>query len=301
MSKMNNDQKKGALVKVEEAILQRRGEFMKLLPKGWTVDRFVAQARVAVAKTPKLLTVAPASVVMALYQCAELGLVPGGGLGHGWIVPYGNNAQWVTGYKGLIYLAAKAKVVKAVRTVCVYQHEKDAGAFKHREGGAPILEHEVLPPPEGQAPKLIAAYCRMLLDDGQVDFHVMYLHKLLEHRERSSGYKNALQYGKSHPWTTDFDAMCMKTTIRMALKNAPASSEAEWGERLGKAFEREDEEVEDAAWEESEESEDKPASGMDRLEKSLGAGAPAETLEYTTASREKVLAEAQAAAERGRP
>lgn len=299
MAKMNDEQKKAALVRVEKAILNRVEEFRKLLPKGWTVDRFVAQARVAVAKTPKLLEVNPASVVMALYQCAELGLVPGGGMGHGWIIPYGANAQWVTGYKGLIYLACKAKVVKSIRPVCVYQHEVDAGVFQHEEGGAPLLKHRVLPPPEGKEPLLVAAYSRMLLDDGQTDFFVMYRHALLKSRDRSSGYQNAVAYKRTdNPWMTDFDAMAMKTTVRHALKNAPMSSEAEWGERLGKAFEREDAEIEDAVFEESEPS--GKASGMAGLNQVLGEGTPSEPLEFTS-DREKVLAAAAAAAERGHP
>ena len=296
---MTDAERKAALVKVEKAIADRGGEFQKLLPKGWTVDRFAAQARVALAKTPKLLETDPKSVVLALYQCAELGLVPGGGLGHGWLVPYGKAAQWVTGYKGLIYLATKAKVVKSVRSVCVYQHEKDAGKFIHKEGQNRMLEHEVLPSPDGKEPVLIAAYITMLLDDGQRDFHVMYLHQLLKRRDRSSGYQNAIQYKKSHPWISDFDAMCMKTVVRDGLKNAPMSSEAEWGERLGRAFEREDTEIEDAIVDDPDDAEEKPAKGgMAGLSRALGEGQQAETLEFSS-PREKVLAEAAARAEEG--
>lgn len=277
---MTNDQKKDALTKVEAAILDRRAEFVKLLPKGWTVDRFVAQARVAVAKTPKLLTVAPASVVMALYQCAELGLTPGGGLGHGWIVPYGANAQWVTGYKGLIYLATKARVVMSVRPVCVYQHEVDAGKFVHDEGQARNLVHKVVPlADDALDPVLHAAYVSMLLADGQRDFHIMYRRQILKRRERSAGYKSAIQYKKDHPWITDFDPMAMKTVIRDALKSVPASSEAEWGERLAKAFSHED--SEDADFEPVEEEDQQPApkSGMDQFHRQLAAQGSGMTLE----------------------
>lgn len=270
--KAENNRRAAALVRVEKAIADRHAEFAKILPKGWTVDRFAAQARLAVVKQSKLLDVNPASIVQSLYTCAELGLVPGGALGHGWIVPYGENAQWVTGYKGLIYLAGKAGIVKRVHTTCVYEHEVKAGHFEHNEGLDRRLVHKVIAPAAGHEPEFHAAYAVFLLDDGQRDFFLMYRHQIEKIRNRSAGYKNAIKWSKDNPWISDFDPMAMKTVIRHGLKNAPLTSEAEWTERLARAFQREDEElIEDAFFEEPEKPEESKdgASRTDKLKKEL--------------------------------
>ena len=89
------------------------------LPKHMTADRLARIATTEIRKVPKLASCDQASFLGAIMQCAQLGLEPGGALGHAYLIPFDKrqkvNGRWETvsteaqliiGYRGMIDLAA---------------------------------------------------------------------------------------------------------------------------------------------------------------------------------------------------
>lgn len=273
-----------------QSIVARKQSFGSLLPRGLSPDWFLAEVRVAVARSPNLANCDQVSVFDAITTCAQLGLSPSGRLGSAYLIPFKDKCTLVIGYKGYLDLAYRSGEVMGMQAQVV--HEDDE--FEWEEGLEPKLRH--VRSAEADPGKMTHAYAVATMKNGHKAFVVMLAREVERIKARAPGAKKA-----GGPWDTDPAEMWKKTAVRRLLKMLPLSPQKAAG--LYKA-----QEVEDAVFEEmemlsreEEGGEDKPASGMERLEKSLGAGAPAETLEFTTASREKVLAEAQAAAERGRP
>jgi len=63
----------------------------QVAPKHLTADRMVRLAMLAVSKQPKLAECSGMSILKSMMVASELGLEPGGALGHGYLVPYNTN------------------------------------------------------------------------------------------------------------------------------------------------------------------------------------------------------------------
>lgn len=90
---------------------------------GITADEFMMSIMTAVKKTPKLLECDPKSLFGAILLSAELGLKPNTPEGWAYILPYGKEAQFQVGYKGLIEIAYRSSQVKGIKGVPVYANE----------------------------------------------------------------------------------------------------------------------------------------------------------------------------------
>lgn len=236
----------------EASLNERRVNLAKALPSTYPVDRFIHTAKMAAARNPKLLECDRLSLYNAVYTAAELGLVPNSaGLGHGWIIPYGKEAQWVTGYQGLSYLVSKSGLGTVEQPVLVYQRDLDEGRFVLEQGDRRRCRLVGFPKdPRKPKGEVRFAFVTLLAPGGQRTFHVIDHELILARRDGSKGYQNAVRYKKDHPWISSFDAMAMKTVIRDACKVWPKSGDDVWGDRLGRAVEYE--EAEEAAWREAE-------------------------------------------------
>ncbi|WP_198647329.1 recombinase RecT, partial [Escherichia coli] len=102
------------------------------LPKHMTADRLARIATTEIRKVPKLASCDQASFLGAIMQCAQLGLEPGGALGHAYLIPFDKrqkvNGRWETvsteaqliiGYRGMIDLARRSGQILSIsaRTV----------------------------------------------------------------------------------------------------------------------------------------------------------------------------------------
>lgn len=191
------------------------------LPKAMTPERLVRIVTTECRKTPALLNCNPESFLGAVLQCAQLGLEPGGALGHCYLLPFGNgkakdgraNAQLIIGYRGMIDLARRSGQIVSI---CAYTvHEKDH--FSWRLGLDPDIQH--VPSPEANRGPLTFVYAVAKLKGGGVQFEVMSRAEIEKVREQSKA-------GKSGPWVTHFDEMAKKTVIRRLFKYLPVSIEA---------------------------------------------------------------------------
>lgn len=229
-----------ALTPVDKQMLSLMVEFdrrdvnlSKLLPRSVPVDRFKEGIRFALAQNPDLLKCTPGSIMIACMKAAKLGVdVSGGALGHGYLVPYGDECTFVQGYKGLVALAVGAGIVKDMQPVLVYENDE----FFPEEGVDPKFIHRpmVVRRPDQERGRIIAAYTRVTLPDGtRVIKGWLDLHDIAR---IESGIRS-----KKSPWNTPHrPEMIKKSSLRNGFKTlgVPASEQAQ---RLREAFESEDE------------------------------------------------------------
>jgi recombination protein RecT len=202
------------LATLGQMLEDRRASLAQLVPKHLNADRLMKVALNCVAKTPLLQQCSVSSILQCVFTAAELGLEPGGALGHAYLVPFKQTATLIIGYRGFIQLMRNSRQLSSIRAVVV--HDKDV--FKMREGIEQSIKHE--PFLDGDPGALKYVYCVAKLKDGSVQIEVMTKAQVdaIRGRSRSSG---------SGPWVTDYEEMAKKTVVRRIAKYLPLSAEVE--------------------------------------------------------------------------
>lgn len=200
-------------------------EFAKAMPRGEEAVQLVRDAITVVNKTPKLAECEPTSVLGSLMTCAQLGLRPAV-LGEAFVLPFwdsktgGYAAQLIIGYPGYIRLALESQLVDSLMPRLV--HEEDD--FDVDYGVSDTLIHK---PARGKLRGPVTDYYALAkLRSGGHSFFVMNRFEMEEHRDRfattrakpAKGEAKGRIYG---PWVDHFDAMSMKTTVRLLAKYLP--------------------------------------------------------------------------------
>lgn len=196
-----------------------KGEIARALPKHMTADRMARIAMTEFRKNPKLMACDPATLFGAVIQCAQLGLEPGGSLGHAYLLPFENrkqgttDVQFIIGYRGMIDLARRSGQIISLEARAVYAADK----FSVTLGLDPTLVHEPAWETADRGP-LKFVYAVAKLKDGGVQFEVMSRMEIEAVRAMSKA-------GKYGPWVDHFDEMAKKTVIRRLFKYLPVSIE----------------------------------------------------------------------------
>jgi recombination protein RecT len=187
-------------------------EIAVALPEGFPggEKRFARIVMTAVSRDPNLLKCSARSIIGAAIQAAQLGLTPGL-LGEAWILPYGNEASFQVGYKGLISLAARAGI--AIEAQIVYEHDE----FSYELGITRSLVHK---PYAGDGGKAVFWYAiaRRMEDMALMNYAVLTRAKV-EKRRNASKSKN------SPAWSTWYDEMALTKAVREVCKFLPLSVE----------------------------------------------------------------------------
>lgn len=212
---------------LSDLLRARKDSIAQLVPKHLTPERLMRVAVNCVSKTPKLQECTPTSLLQSVLVAAELGLEPGGALGHLYLVPYKDQCTAIIGYRGLIELARRSGEIASIRAVVV--HEKDS--FRLVEGIDQTIEHE--PFLDGDPGRLRLVYCVVKLKDGGVHVELMT-------RAQVDGIKARSRSRDNGPWVTDYEEMAKKTVAKRALKWQPISSE-----RLRDGLERDEDVLEE--------------------------------------------------------
>lgn len=198
----------------------------KVMPKHLTPERLAKVALNAWHKTPLLQRCSVASLWQALTSAAELGLDPGGALGHAYLVPFKDTCQLIIGYRGFIELARRSGSLAQIEAHVVHEHD----TYEVEFGSAPKLRH--VPKLDGDPGKPVFVYMVARLRDGSAHVEVMTIHEVEKIRARSRS-------GNNGPWQTDFEEMAKKTVVRRGMKYLPLSPE------LSKAMEIDNEDFVD--------------------------------------------------------
>jgi len=170
-------------------------------------------------KTPKLLECTPASLFGAVIQCGQMGLQLGGALGQAYLIPFKGQANLIVGYKGLVQLVNRSGQVGVISARTVY----DSDAFQMEYGSNPKIDHKpkvYTSLEDVQKRRAVGYYATCQTKSGATFFYLSYF-EAVEHRRKFAMMKSG------GPWDQHFDAMAMKTCIRMLCKALPMSAEVQ--------------------------------------------------------------------------
>lgn len=195
-------------------LVQRQAPAFKMaMPRmaAFDVERFVRVALTTLRMNPKLLQCDQQSLLAALMLSAQLGLEPGGPLGHAYLVPYGRELTFIVGYKGYMELARRSGRVASIYALDV----REGDAFKWSLG----LHRDIVHEPAAERGALTHVYAVATYKDGSdPDFVVL-------DRARIDSFRKRSKASGSGPWVTDYDAMALKTAIRRLATWLPLSVE----------------------------------------------------------------------------
>jgi recombination protein RecT len=184
------------------------------LPEHINPQKMARVVITAVTRTPKLLECNPMTVMNAVIEASQLGLMPDSVLGHGYLVPYKKTCVFIPGYKGMLDLARRSGELAWVQARIVYENDD----FKYEYGMEPTLTHTPARALGKEPGKFKAAYGIAKYKTGEFHFEVMHQDEIEKIRQRSRA-------GNDGPWVTDYDEMARKTVIRRLCKFLPMNPE----------------------------------------------------------------------------
>ncbi len=207
---MENDLTKSKANTLKGLLQTAKQEIIAALPKHVTPDRMMRIALTEARKNPKLLECDPASFLGAVIQASQLGLEPGGALGHCYLIPYGKEVNFQVGYRGMISLAMRS--INVSRVSCRAVHEGDHFVFEYG------LNEDCKHVPSTSPGKLTHVYAVIHLKDGSKMFDVMDIKEV-------EAVKKSSKTSGNGPWVTHYEEMAKKSVIRRLFKLSPVSIE----------------------------------------------------------------------------
>lgn len=184
------------------------------LPRHMNADRMARIALTCYRMTPKLGECDPLSIFAAVIQAAQLGLEPGLN-GRCYIIPYGTQATFVPGWKGLVELTNRSGRA-SVWTSAVFEGD----AFDWELGSSPFVKHK--PGGEDDPKKITHFYAigRVKGADMPV-IEVWTQGKVERHRDRFN------KVGKRHYSFDHAEMYGRKVVLLQVLKYLPSTPELE--------------------------------------------------------------------------
>lgn len=199
------------------ALVEQMGpQFARALPTHIPAERFTRLALTVLRQKDQqgrlvFRNVSPESFLGALMTCAQLGLEPNTPAGEAYLIPYGNVATFVPGYRGLAKLAWNSGAVSEMYAELV--HEKDHFVF--RKGLHRDLVHE--PHLGDDAGAVVGAYAVVKMKDGGVAFDYWSIEQIRKHESAHSKARSGKAPADLAGW------MQRKTVLKQVLKLVPSS------------------------------------------------------------------------------
>lgn len=195
------------------------GEFAKVLPATVPVDTFLRLSLTELQRNTDLQACTAPSLLGSLMLAAQLGLEPGGPLGHLYLTPRRLKGEQtvvpIIGYKGLVELARRSGKVGTVKAQIIREGDHFDQGFDTARGGEYTIwrpaDHD-----EKRAPIGVLAWAN-LTDGDAVQTRFTPIDAVNARRDRGAA-------GQKGPWATDRDAMIRKTGIRALAPDLPQST-----------------------------------------------------------------------------
>ena len=182
-------------------------KFQEVLDKG--AGAFVTSILSLVKSTPQLAAADPKTVISAAMTAATLKLPINPNLGFAYIVPYKDTATFQMGYKGYIQLAMRTGQYKTINASVVYEGQIEDVDFVTGE----IIRGKK------KSDKVVGYVAYFELINGFSKMVYMSHEDMLRHAlTYSQAYKYDQKSGKkSSVWTTNFEAMGLKTVLKQLI------------------------------------------------------------------------------------
>lgn len=189
---------------------------------------FISSIISAVNQNPSLKKVDPMTVVSAAAVAASLDLPINPSLGFAYIVPYKDRAQFQMGWRGYVQLAQRSGQYRTINVAIVRE-----GELKRYDKFTGEMEFDEKLKTSDKVIGYVA-YFRLL--NGFEKYYYMSLEEVREHGKRySRSFDN-----KDSRWQQDFDAMALKTVIKLILNRwAPLSIDIQTAIRADQAIVKE--------------------------------------------------------------
>jgi recombination protein RecT len=177
---------------------------------------FVSNLTALVSNDRNLQACEPQTLMYAALTATALNLPLDKNLGMAYVIPFKNGkagnteAQFQMGWKGLVTLAQRSGVVRTLNADVVYEGELKS--FSKLTGDVDITG-------EKKSDKVIGYFAYVKLINGFEKTVYMTVEEAEKHGKRySQTYRSTNQYTRnSSKWTTDFDAMALKTCVKQLI------------------------------------------------------------------------------------
>ncbi len=206
---------------IYDMVQQQTPGFKLALPEGYSADRFTRVAITAIRNNEKLQQCDPASILGCLMLAAQLGLEPNSPLQEAYIIPYNSKkgmvAQFQVGYRGLEKLAWNSGMLESINfnSICEFDEYEYVLGFEN------IFTHKInIRKPRGES---IAYYAVAFIKGSGKILHLMTKDEIMNHAKKFSKTWNEQnknfggKYNIPSPWDTDFDAMALKTVLKLLI------------------------------------------------------------------------------------
>ncbi len=198
---MDSNDLRNHLVKMED-------QFSLALPKHIKPDLVQRVVMTEVSKNPKILDCNKESILRAVTEACQMGLVPNSVQGLAYLIPYGKQCQLIPGFRGLIKLCLQSGLVRSIKGAEIRENDD----FSVEQGSNWRLVHKIdITKDRG---KVIGYYASAELPGGASDFEVMSESDVTEFLEKI-GKKT------SEVWKNHRAEMAKKTCIRKLVKRLP--------------------------------------------------------------------------------
>ena len=172
--------------------------------------------------TPQLQDCEPQSIINSAIASATLDLPIEKNLGYAYIVPYKDKAQFQMGYKGYIQLALRSGQYKYINSIEIKEGELENYNLLTGEFNFKFIEDIN----QRLEAKTIGYASYIEFTNGFRNTLYMTKEQVLEHAEKySQSYETDLKKGySSSNWSKNFDAMALKTVLKLNLSKFGALS-----------------------------------------------------------------------------
>jgi recombination protein RecT len=192
---------------------QSRSEIAKTLPAHVDADRVIRVARTAYQLDPKIRGCTPESILGAVLKACELGLEPGGALGHAYLIPYRDECVFQPSYKGLLELARRSGLYRSIEARAVFKGDAFRLAY------TPRAEMSHVPSLDDDPGPLTHAYAYAYLAGQEEPVFEIVTRAQVEAARSCSRAPGSLM------WTKFYEEGAKKVALRRLLKRQPLSVE----------------------------------------------------------------------------
>lgn len=202
------------VVKFSEKLTDKLVSIENALPKDFNRERFVQNCLAVMNEMPQLAKINQAQVIQGLVKGAYLGL---DFLNREcYLIPYANDVQFQTDYKGEVKFTKKYSVRK-IRDIYAKVVRQGDSFTEEIVDGRPSIDFKPQPFNDGD---IIGAFAVVLYQDGGMAYEAMSM------KDINSVRNNYSKASQSKAWKNSLDEMCKKTVLRRLCKHIDTDFES---------------------------------------------------------------------------